>query len=121
MNPFDALQIPSFIPDLSNAKRVTFKSPEDIKNDELAKLEKEQIKQQIRSNHAYRMRLSRWRKEREKALKRVTRCQWFLNEAQTYLKGVEDAKPLPPVVGNSDNRLLESLDVEQEKEVFSAA
>lgn len=118
MNLMDTLN-PSFKPDLTKAKRVSFKSPEDIKADEQAKLEKEEIQKQLKANATYRVRLSRWRKEMEKARKRVTRCEWFLNEAQKALKGVEDAKPLPPVVRTQDNRLLESVDVVQKIEIPS--
>ena len=117
MNLLDTLTPSNFRPNNSQARKVTFKSAEDIKADELAKIEKEQVKEQLKTNAAYRMRLSRWRKEKEKAQKRVTRCEWFLNEALKALKGVEDAKPLPPVVGVSDKHLLESVDVVTTQEI----
>ena len=116
MNLMDTLN-PSFKPDLTKAKRVSFKSPEDIKADEQAKLEKEEIQKQLKANATYRVRLSRWRKEMEKARKRVTRCEWFLNEAQKALKGVEDAKPLPPVVRTEGFDVLDPLHVVTKEEI----
>ena len=116
MNIMEVLQ-PNYRPDVSKAKKVTFKSAEDIKADELAKLEKEEIQRQLRANAHYRVRLSRWRKEKEKAQKRVTRCEWFLNEAQKALKGVQDAKPLPPVVRTESRDVLEPLHVVTAEEI----
>ena len=116
MNLMETLQ-PTYRPDLSKAKKVTFKSAEDIKADELAKLEKEAVQKQLKTNAQYRMRLSRWRKEKVKAEKRVERCQWFLNEAQKALKGVEDAKPIPPDIGIPVFTELESLHVVPKEKV----
>ena len=116
MNLMEVLQ-PNFRPDVSKAKKVTFKSAEDIKADELAKLEKEAVQKQLKTNAQYRMRLSRWRKEKVKVEKRVERCQWFLNEAMKALKGVEDAKPIPPVVRTEGFDVLDPLHVVQKEEI----
>lgn len=113
--------IPSFIPDTSKARRVSFKGAEDIRDDSLAKQNKEEEKRKFQALKNYRIKLNRWRKEKVKAEKRVTRCEWFLNEAEKALKGVEDAKPLPPVFGNSGLSELESLHVVTEEEVSSSA
>ena len=120
MNIMEVLQ-PNYRPDLSKAKKVTFKSAEDIKADELAKLEKEAVQKQLKTNAQYRMRLSRWRKEKVKAEKRVERCQWFLNEAQKALKGVEDAKPIPPDIGIPVFTELASVYVEQKEKVSGSS
>jgi hypothetical protein len=116
MNIMEVLQPSAFVPK-QTARKVTFKSAEDIRADELAKLEKEAVQKQLKTNAQYRMRLSRWRKEKVKAEKRVERCQWFLNEAQKALKGVEDAKPIPPDIGIPVFTELASLYVEQKEKV----
>lgn len=112
--------IPSFIPDTSKARKVSFKKAEDIRDDSLVKQNREEEKRRFQQLKNYKIKLNRWRKEKVKAEKRVTRCEWFLNEAQKALKGVEDEKPLPPVFGNSGLTELESLHVESETEVLTS-
>lgn len=113
--------IPSYVPQIKNARRVSFKGAEDIRDDSLAKQSREDEKKKFQQLKNYRIKLNRWRKEKVKAEKRVTRCEWFLNEAEKALKGVEDAKPLPPVFGNSGLSELESLHVVTETEVPSSS
>ena len=83
MNLMDTLN-PSFKPDLTKAKRVSFKSPEDIKADQLAKIEKAEKKEQYRQQVIYRMRLHRWKKKREAEGKKNTAVD------ERYLKMTEN-------------------------------
>jgi len=116
MNIMEVLQPSAFVPK-QTARKVTFKSAEDIKADELAKLEKEAVQKQLKTNAQYRMRLSRWRKEKVKAEKRVERCKWFMRKAEEALKEVEDAKPIPPVVRTEGFDVLDSLHVVTKEEI----
>ena len=120
MSLMDTLQ-PSYRPDLSKAKRVSFQTREDIKEDELAKVEKEQKKEAYRQNVIYRMRLHRWKKKRELEVKKIKRLRNQLNAAIRNLEVIDHEKPLQVVSGIPVFVELESLYVEQKAEVSTSS
>lgn len=137
---------PTYKPDLSKARRVSFTSKAELEEEEslcvrqvsyeyMVKLREFRLKKQ-----EFRKQMREWSKKRKQlytnvfkskrslnrahelmSLERVRTCRQNLTYNQKRLEEWELEKPISPVFGNPSNRLLESLDVESKEEVSSAS
>jgi hypothetical protein len=137
---------PTFTPDLSKARRISFTSKAELEEEEslcvrqvsyeyMVKLRDFRLKKQ-----EFRKEMREWAKKRKQLytnvfkskrslnrahelmdLKRVRACRENLAYNIKRLEGWELEKPISPVFGDSSNRLLESVDVESKEKVSSAS
>lgn len=137
---------PTYKPDLSKARRVSFTSKSELEEEEslcvrqvsydyMVKLREFRLKKQ-----EFRKQMREWSKKRKNLAVNVFKSKRSLNRAcelmnmerikvcrqnliynQKRLEGWELEKPISPIFGDSSNRLLESVDVESKEEVSSAS
>lgn len=135
---------PTFKPDLSKARRVSFTSKAELEEEEslcvrqvsyeyMVELREFRLKKQ-----EFRKQMREWSKKRKNLAVNVFKSKRSLNRAhelmnmerikvcrqnliynQKRLEGWELEKPISPVFGDSSNRLLESVDVVEKEEVSS--
>jgi len=111
--------IPTFVPQIKNARKVSFKSKEDLRDEEIAKTEADAKREAYRQSVIYRMRLHRWKKKWEAQAKKVRKLKEQLRLANRHLEAIESEKPLQAVSGTKGGDLLEPLHVVTKKEIPS--
>jgi len=137
---------PTYTPDLSKARRVSFTSKAELDEEEslcirqvsyeyMVKLREFRLKKQ-----EFRKQMRDWAKKRKQLytnvfkskrslnrahelmdLKRVRACRENLAYNQKRLAEWEHEKPISPVFGNSSSPVLESVDVVSKEKVSSAS
>ena len=118
MNLLDTLT-PTYRPDVSKARKVSFKSPEDIKADREALIEKEEKREAYRQKVIERVRFNNWSRKRATQVKKIKSLRDQLNRALKLLEAIDHEKPLQTVVTDSDKRVLAPLDVVSTQEIPS--
>lgn len=121
MNLLDTLTPSNFRPNQSQARKVTFKSPEDIKADREASIEKEEKREAYRQKVIEKVRFNNWSRKRATQVKKVKSLRDQLNRALKLLEVIDSEKPLPLVVGIPVFCELESLHVVEKKKIPSSS
>lgn len=116
MNLLDTLN-PVYRPDVSKARKVTFKSAEDIKADREASIEKEEKREAYRKKVIEKARFNNWSRKRATQVKKIKSLRDQLNRALKLLEAIDHEKPLQTVATDSDKRVLAPLDVVTAQEI----
>lgn len=117
MNLLDTLTPSNFRPNNSQARKVSFKSPEDIKADREASIEKEEKREAYRQKVIEKVRFNNWSRKRATQVKKIKSLRDQLNRALKLLEAIDHEKPLQTVVTDSDKRVLAPLDVVTTQEI----
>lgn len=116
MNLLDTLT-PTYRPDVSKARKVSFKSPEDIKADREASIEKEEKREAYRQKVIEKVRFNNWSRKRATQVKKIKSLRDQLNRALKLLEAIDHEKPVSVVVGIPVFTELESLHVVPKEKV----
>lgn len=117
MSLLDTLTPSNFRPNNSQARKVTFKSQEDLKADREASVEKEEKREAYRQKVIEKIRFNNWSRKRATQVKKVKSLRDQLNRALKLLEVIDSEKPLPLVVGIPVFCELESLHDYKEQQV----
>lgn len=117
MSLLDTLTPSNFRPNNSQARKVTFKSPEDLKADREASIEKEEKREAYRQKVIEKVRFNNWSRKRATQVKKVKSLRDQLNRALKLLEAIDDEKPVSVVVGIPVFCELESIHVVTKEKV----